>query len=371
MTSPALVRVHRYVALGLGVLVVAMGLTGASLVFRDELTAFFTPAVKVSAAPVAAGEYARIVAAVRSTEPDAKSMDIVPSARVDRAMEVIAYRSDGSEHNLFVDPHDGKVVADGEREWLPFAAFFHLHRRFLLGPAGANIVGIAGLTLAFLAVTGLVLWWPRKLAQAFRIRWTGNRIAVSYDLHRCAGAAFALLLLLNAVTGASMAFDGASSALVNFLARSPEPAPIPAASANAMRSARPLDEIVAAAERAFPGGVVSRVEIHEGDAPVVVRKRAPGDQETHGMNRIYVDAGTATVLRVSPLADLSPGHAMFEWLYPLHTGKLIGFPYKLVLIVAGLVPSLSLVTGLILWRSRAKRRAVASPVKSRAMDAVR
>ena len=63
MTSPGLVRVHRYVALGLGALVVLMGLTGAALVFREELTAVFTPAVKVSAQPVTAGEYQRILAA--------------------------------------------------------------------------------------------------------------------------------------------------------------------------------------------------------------------------------------------------------------------------------------------------------------------
>ncbi len=370
MISPALVRVHRYVALSLGLAVVAMGLTGASLVFRDELTAFFTPAVKVSAAPVAPGEYERILAAMRSLEPDARSAEIVPSGRPDRAAEVIVYRNGGGEHDAFVDPHDGRVVVDGDHEWMPFADFYHWHRRFLLGPAGGNIVGIAGLALAFLAVTGLILWWPRKLGQAFRVRWNGNRVAVSYDLHRCAGAAFALLLLVNAVTGASMAYDEASSALVNSLARSSPPPALPAASSNGMRSAQPLDAIVAAADRELPGGTVSRIEIHEGHAPVVVRKRLPAEQETHGMNRIYIDAGSARVLRVSTLADLPPGSAMFEWLYPLHTGKLPGLPYKWLLILAGLVPTVSLVTGLILWRSRAKRRTVASPVKSRAMDAV-
>lgn len=357
MTSPALARIHRYVALGLGPVVVAMGLTGAALVFREELTALFTPAVKLADAPVAPGQYARIVAAVAAIEPDARSMDIVPAGRPDRATQVVIHAA-AREHYLFVDPHDGKVVADGERQWLPFATLYELHRRLMLGVPGEYAVGIAGFALAFMGVSGLVLWWPRKLKQAFRVRWDGNRLAVSYDLHRCAGAAFALLLVLNAVIGITMTFDEASIALVD-RAAGRSPPPLPLASSNAMLSHKPLDEVVAAADRALPGGRVARIMIRDGNAPVVVRKRMPADNDTHGSNRIYVDAASATVVGMSPLATQPPGNAMFEWTYPLHTGTLIGGPYRLVLVFAGCVPLLSLITGLIVWRSKAARRAPA------------
>jgi uncharacterized iron-regulated membrane protein len=61
---------------------------------------------------------------------------------------------------------------------------------------------------------------------------------------------------------------------------------------------------------------------------------------------------------------------MFEWLYPLHTGKLVGTPYRMLLVLAGCVPLLSLVTGLIVWRSKAARsraapRSGAMPAPSR------
>jgi uncharacterized iron-regulated membrane protein len=352
--SPGLVRLHRCVALGLGPLVVAMGLTGAALVFREELTAVFTPAVKVSEASVEPGEYARVVAAVERVDPGARSMDIVPAQRPGRATQVVIHGA-GREHYLYVDPHDGRVVADGERQWLPFATLFELHRRFMLGIPGEYAVGIAGFALAFMGLTGLFLWWPRKLKQAFRVRWDGNRLAVSYDLHRCAGAAFALLLILNAVIGITMTFDEASVALVNRVSGSP-PAPLPAASSNAVDAVRPFDEIVAAADRALPGGRVVRIMVRDGNAPVVVRKRMPADNDTHGSNRIYVDAASATVVGKSPLAAQPPGNAMFEWSYPLHTGTLVGVPYRVLLVLAGCVPLLSLVTGLIVWRSRAARR---------------
>ncbi len=87
-----------------------------------------------------------------------------------------------------------------------------------------------------------------------------------------------------------------------------------------------------------------------------MRKRLAGDNVTNGTNRIYVDAASANVLRVNALKDLPPGNAMFEWLYPLHTGTLVGTPYRILLVLAGCVPLLSLVTGLVVWRSKAKKR---------------
>lgn len=355
MTSPGLVRVHRCVALGLGAFVALVGLTGAALVFREELTAVFTPAVKVPGAPVAPGQFQRILAAVRAADPSVASVDIVPSMRADRAAGAILHGA-RSERYLFIDPHDGTIVADSEREWLPFATFYELHRRFLAGARGEYAVSIAGFALVFLAVSGLVMWWPRRWKQALRIRWDGNRLAVSYDLHKCAGAAFALILITNALIGIAMTFDEVSVALVNRIANRAPPS-IPPASSEAMASLRPLDDIVAAADAAFPGGYVSRVAIRPGNAPIMVRKRLASDNDTHGMNRIWVDAGSAAVLRVSAIRDAPPGNAMFEWLYPLHTGMLVGTPYRVLLVLAGCVPLLSLVTGLIVWRSRAARRA--------------
>jgi uncharacterized iron-regulated membrane protein len=352
MTSRRLVQVHRYIALAVGAFIVVMGLTGALLVFRDELTAWFTPAVRIDSSTPASGQYERVLAAARRVEPQAASIEIVPSLRADRAPEIIVASVRGERH-LFIDPHDGSVVADSDRQWLPFATFFQLHKRFMAGEFGEYLVAVAGAALALLAVTGLILWWPRKLKYAFRIRWSGNRLAVSFDLHRCAGAAFAVFLLFNAVTGVTMNLDTASPALVNRMAFSHDEPPPPAASSSALVSMKPLDEIVAAAQRAVPAGTVTRIAIGEGNAPVVVRKVLPGDNATHGMNRIYVDAASAVVLRASMLERLPPGNAMFEWLYPLHTGKLLGMPYKFLLVLVGLVPLISLVTGLIVWRTRA------------------
>lgn len=358
MSSPALARIHRWVALVLGAFIAVIGATGAALVFRDELTPLFTPAAIVSSEAAPPGAYERILASARKVDPGAHAIDISIPARQDRAVEAIIRRP-ASDRYLFIDPHDGAVRADSDREFLPFPALFQLHQRLLAGKRGEYLVGLLGIALAFLGLSGVVLWWPRKLANAFRVRWQADRLALNYDLHRCAGAAFAVVLVTNAAIGVAMAFDETSVAVVNRIAGSRPPAPLPPVSLNAPAAGRSLDEIVAAAERALPEGVVRRISLRGGSAPVQVRKRLASDNATHGMNRIYVDAASATVLQVRRLADQPAGNAMFEWLYPLHTGTLLGTPYRLLLVVAGCIPLVSLATGFIVWRTKAKRRSAA------------
>jgi uncharacterized iron-regulated membrane protein len=40
------------------------------------------------------------------------------------------------------------------------------------------------LFLLFLAITGLILWWPRKV---FTVRWSGRGTRLNFDLHNALG----------------------------------------------------------------------------------------------------------------------------------------------------------------------------------------
>ena len=210
--------------------------------------------------------------------------------------------------------------------------------------------------LVVMATTGLILWWPQAWKQALRIRWSGNRLAVSFDMHKVTGACFALFLLTNALTGLVLIFSGVSTTLVNRVL-SVADAVTPSIARPAMAgSMKPLDELVAAANRAFPGGTVTQVVVRSGVRPVVVRKRTAVENNPLGTNRIYVDPWSGEVVGMIVLETAPPGNKMYEWLYPFHIGELFGTLYKLVLAFAGLAPSVLLVTGLIVWWTRSRMR---------------
>lgn len=346
--------VHKFIALGAGVFIVSICLAGALLAFRDSLAPIVTPALMVQAVTPTAGHYGRVLAAARSVAQANQSIEIRMHPRPDRAAFVALHG--GAARTLYVNSYSGAIVADSAADWLPFDVLFRLHRTLLAGDAGEYLVATVGAALTIMCLTGLVLWWPRQWRQALRIRWEGNRMAVSFDLHKALGATVAVLLLFNALTGVVLIFSGASTRIVNFAAGTPaiEPPAMPACVAP--EPPKDLDELVRTAGEAFPAGVVTQVMVGSNGRPLIVRKRTAAEHNPLGSNRIYVDPCRGTALKVVALEKLPPGSAMYEWLYSFHIGELFGSLHKLVLTFAGLAPSVLLVTGLIVWWTRSQMR---------------
>jgi uncharacterized iron-regulated membrane protein len=95
-------------------------------------------------------------------------------------------------------------------------------------------------------------------------------------------------------------------------------------------------------------------------APVVVRKRLPGDLHPNGMSYVFLDPHTGNVLRVDRAADASRGQRLVNLRYPLHIGHWGGMATRLLHALAGLMPSLLFVTGCRLWWNRKLRQRAAS-----------
>ena len=79
---------------------------------------------------------------------------------------------------------------------------------------GGFFLGLGGLLLLFLGITGIWLWWPtlKRLSHGFRVRWKKGRYARDYDLHQVIGMAAVPFLLMWGLTGASFEFHWVNTA---------------------------------------------------------------------------------------------------------------------------------------------------------------
>ncbi len=337
---------HRWVALALALPAVAVTLAGTVLVFRAEI------AGDIVAPAWPADAWERAAQAARQAGPAGSSLEIVP--RGDRA-EVLVDGKQG--RTIEVDPASGRVMSD-ERSGAPgFAFVFRLHTRLAAGAWAEWIVALAGTVLLVSAATGLALAWPvssRAWRYVLRVRVGGGWQPFATDLHRVLGIAASPLLALNAVTGLVLVFSTPAAQLVTALA----PRAAPAASALPAAPCAPctLDQLVAHAESLVPGARAIRVVVEAPGDPVGVRLRRPAEEATQGMNRVFLDAATGRVVRAVPLERAAAGAAMFEWLYPVHTGRWMGFAWRVALAAAGIAPLVALATGFALWFVRRRAR---------------
>ncbi|MFZ2858746.1 PepSY-associated TM helix domain-containing protein [Acidovorax sp.] len=83
--------------------------------------------------------------------------------------------------SVWLHPSTGTVLATKRFDQLDtglriVSVVYPLHTGELGGLALTIIVGLGGMVLAMLSVTGLVLWWTRRQSRKKAIAWTGSRV---------------------------------------------------------------------------------------------------------------------------------------------------------------------------------------------------
>jgi uncharacterized iron-regulated membrane protein len=351
------VTLHLVVGMSTGLLLSVLGLSGSLLVFRHEIDALLEPRLLVALscggvpAPVES-----VVAAVTAYRPGATLQHLFLAPGPSATHE--AWLS-GTNARLYLDPCTARVLGERDADQSAMGWLFALHTKFLSGEQGESLVGWCGIALLFLGASGLVLWWPanlRQLRERMQVKWHASGKRVNYDLHRTGGFYAAGLLALIAVTGTTLVFKDWSTAVAARLtgravATSLKPKVTLAPGVN--KSLRPLSELLRQSEQALPGGVVRRVSFPmKPDAPLLIRKRLPGEQHTNGVNYIYLDPYTGRVLRVDRAAMGDAGQRFLNARYPLHIGLWGGLVTRVLHALAGLMPMALFVTGLVMWWNR-------------------
>lgn len=218
-----LVVTHRWLSLILGLVLVLITISGAILVYAPEIQRWLNSEAYTAAGGPATVTLGQAQATVAQAHPDFAPTAVIAENGVLRVTDF--------ERSFTVDPATGALLGEvaPEPTWLAWTA--NLHECLLtcenepgyvealtaevpgtgwLGyegapiTVGALILGLLGLVLLFLAVSGLWLWWPRpsRLKASLTVRRGKGRFARDTDLHKVIGMISLPLLLIWGLTGA-------------------------------------------------------------------------------------------------------------------------------------------------------------------------
>ncbi|HKX41132.1 MAG TPA: PepSY-associated TM helix domain-containing protein, partial [Burkholderiaceae bacterium] len=372
-----LVWAHRWVALLAGLLLVLLGLTGSLMVWQAEIDRALNPAwfaahpacdAAMPAQPVAA-----TLAVLAQAAPQARAALVIAPVEAGAPFQVWEARDKrtGWRREHFIDAHCARYLGYRDRgaPRLDAAhaapALYELHTRLLLGENGHTVVGIAGLTLLGLALSGVVASWPRRsTGTAWRRVFSVKRGAAParwwYDVHRAVGMWLLPLFLLMTATGTALVFSQEARALIGTILPVTELPRMPRDKNNASAKAMlPVDELVAAANRRFPQAQWSRLTLSGADTgSFEVRLLQPAEPRVDtGNTRVRLDA-RGQVLAVHDPLSAPAGNRVLDWIFPLHSGEALGLIARLAWTLFGLVPALLFGSGTWLWwrRQRAMQR---------------
>ena len=200
----ALLQVHLWSGIGLGLYIFFISITGSVLVYRNELFEIFTPDPYISTAPGIALDDTAMKEAARRAHPGYRVVRISPHYNPEYATEVWLERDSKTIRRKF-DPFTGEDVGRAVPTGIMVVStLMELHDNFLAGPTGRKVNGIGAIAIVLVAMTGLVIWWPGR-QRTFVHRGVGWK-RFNWELHNMMGFWSAAFILVFAISGIYLSF---------------------------------------------------------------------------------------------------------------------------------------------------------------------
>jgi len=339
-------QVHKWIGLILAILIIPLSISGAALVWHDQLDRIVNPARYAVTgdgllAPTIYADAARTVlkpgdAIAQITMPEDKGP--VTVAATPAASREPSRGGPPVRTMVYLDPPTGHVLQVAASN-AGLVRFLHvLHGSLQLPGVGRQIVGWIGVAMMISSFTGLWLWWPTvgKWVRGLRFRRHRN---TDTNLHYLMGFWIALPLFVLSLTGAWIsfpAFFGALSGGNGGPQRGPDRAALMRARPLAA-PAQPLDLVIARAT------AIGRGELRSIAWPTTLT--ADWTVAFGGGSTVKVadDSGVA----VAAPARQRGGVALL--MRHIHDGDGMGIVWQAIIFLGGILPAVLAITGIIMW----------------------
>jgi uncharacterized iron-regulated membrane protein len=368
-------KLHLWLGLATGLIVLIVSLTGAVFVWEKELFALLHPELVYVERGTAPQSFTRLRdVAQDALAPGRRARSANLFADPGRSVVFFASKVDESQPTYFseteyfdevyVDPYTARVLGVHDRKHDPIYLTRMVHEHLLLGSAGTHIVGGATVVFIFMVLTGVVLWWPRNrrvLATRLRVKLAGSWKRTVYDTHNVVGFYLHVVLLVLAITGPVWTWrawqNGIVWTLTGKAALIGEPVPRVEPALLGHAPAAPMDAALRQTRAMVPDAIRYLVEIPAAPTNIltvgaVFNRSSLWDE----YERYYYHPVTAQLLGDERFEEKNLGMKWRNTNYSLHTGTIFGWPTQILATLACLVAASLPVTGVLIWFPRWRRK---------------
>jgi len=378
-------RIHLWLSLAAGTVILICCVTGALLVFQKELEQAFHHDryfVEQAKQKLSADQLIKIV---KEHNAASKINGIRIYTDAERSAEInvsVPEKGESKDRNttsktstvkqesrppsltVFIDPYTGSILD----VYNPREGFFYqvmsLHR-WLLGGSdsiGKTITGISTLIFLFILITGIILWWPKTekiLMRQLKIKRSAGWKRFNHDLHIVLGFYSAIFLFIFAFTALAWSFEWFSNgiyAVTNSPLQPPSPPKslyVPGAKAIS------YDKALEAAGTVLKDAQYYNISKPR-DSVAAMSITSLGRNALHesATDVVYIDQYSGKVIGTMLFNERSPGSQVRSTFRPIHVGSIYGTPSKILAVIVCLFGASFPVTGTIMWINRLKKKKI-------------
>ena len=361
---------HRWAGLILGLFLLVQAVTGTILVFRDGIDRWSHPALTV--APTADRQPVQaLLDALSRGLPDHEIARVDFPVEPDVAVQVRLKSQDGEAYLAAIDPYTATIVRHGGLPAWPTEAVFRFHNELWAGEWGHQLVGVLGLGLVFLLITGPIIWWPGRgrLRKGLSVTFRRGVNRGWRELHRSAGTIGAVLLLVSATTGVMMVWKEQLRTAIAALGGEIVEKPAPKVTERPAAALLPVDALIARAQAAYGPTRLQQLRFPgKGGRVVAVYLDSDISSRPEASKQIWFNRYTGEDVGHYVAGAVPAGNEFVDWLFPVHNGHFLPIFGRLLMFAGGVLLTGLALTGAWMWvslragRSVRRRRVAAAAV---------
>lgn len=281
-----------------------------------------------------------------------------------------------------VNPYTGELLGTTQGLKSFTAEFmqlmFSLHRWLLLDKVeepiigdlenrklGSYISGTATILFTFGVITGIVIWFPKKVKnwrQGLKIKTSGNWKRLNHDLHNSLGLYSCILLLLMGLTGPQWSFpwyrEGLRKSLGTYQPEGGEKKESPKSVKQAGQvNNLTIADYLAIAGKQLPYNGDYTISLPTDSTDVVnISKNKVGFFAPVAADKIILDQYSGEVLMIDIFKEKPFNERVSASIKALHTGEVYGSFTKILYFIACLIATSLPVTGTLIWINKLKQK---------------
>lgn len=357
--------IHLWLGLGSGIILFLVCLSGTILVFEKEIESFFSGEVSVEAT-----SNKETVASLTQTLKESNN-GFVTGVTIPSTIQepyIFAVKKDLKDRRgsqVLVDPYTAtihEIKKTGADDFMQ--TMFRLHRWLLLETnVGRPIVGVATIIFLILSISGIVLWFPKKIKwktvkQGFKIKTNANWKRINHDLHNTLGFYSCIVLIIMCITGLCWSFESYKNGLGNLIGAEIFNRSSPNFEVDTVTEEETItiDKAIAIANETLNySGKLTVTFPNENSNYYAFRKTNDNNWSPITTDNLYMD--TSGEIMAVEWFNEKPLNVQFASLIkPIHTGEIYGTFSKIIYFITCLIATSLPVTGTLIWWNKLKKK---------------
>jgi len=354
-----ILKLHLWLGLASGIIVVFLGITGCMLSFEREIETlqafrYVTPQEKPFVEPSVLKETATKLL-------PGKVLHSVIYGSKKEAAQMVFYNGLEYYYLIFMDPYTGKVLKVKNMAHDFFRIIINGHYYLWLPPnIGQPIVATATLLFLITLISGLVLWWPRNKAaakQRFKIKWNVRWRRRNYDLHNVLGFYITWIAIFLALSGLVMGFQWVAKSvywatsggktLTNYYD------PVSPKSSIKPVAFSAEDKVWEMMHATYTNAQTIEVHYASSDSSAILAAINPDASTLWKTDYHYFNQYTLKEIPVNSFYgrydQATVADKIARMNYDIHTGEVLGLPGKILAFLASLIAASLPITGFYIW----------------------